>query len=417
MLPCPGNARSRSGSYAVIVAFALIVIIGMGALAVDAAYLRLAQSQAQDVADAASQAAVFVLRRTGDLDEAEAAAQATIDRNPVVGVSVTLDEIEFGTWDDSTTPGSFTATEDGPNAVRATVSRSGGDGVPFLLARVLGYDKADVVAEATSASRSLNVCLAMDITNSWSRSNFYNAKDASVAFLDTMSLSYGELDQIGMTVFTGRYAWEFTPMTYIEDEVDSGAVRAEWDAMETASKAGQSRSYPKSCKLHKAKWYARKDDFSSPAGGCYANMPREYTDEPGTDHTTGIELCETMFSEMTDPTAYRAMVVLTDGIPNGISSGHGAIRSAAGYSESRWREHQGPAPHSTSDIKADAVDLTEDMWADMEVHTWVVSFVKDDPFMHQMPRGDGYFKLTSNSAELVTIFEDIANSMPIAIVE
>ncbi len=393
----------------------IAMVLGFGAISVDLAWLRIADAHLQDVADAASQAAVIVLRSSGDEDAATAAAQGICERNPVAGAEPTLDSIEFGTWDDATS--TFTAGTAYANAARVTVSRKEANGVGVFLARIFGWDHADLDATATSAGRSLQVCLAMDITNSWNRPEYYNARDAAVAFLDTMEGAYGDDDMIGMTIFTGRYAWEFSPMTYVKDEVVAGTLRADWEAMETGSKAGK----PTTRNRHHCKVYSKRsgkqDDFSHPAGGCFPNMPREYSDEPGTDHTAGVALCRQMFEELPDAGAFRAMVVLTDGKPNGTRSGHGRKRAKAGYTETRWREYRAPVPHSTSAIKRDVVKMTEDMWTDLEVHTWVVSFVKDDAFMEDMVQGYGYYANTSDSSELVDIFEDIAQSLPIAIVE
>src|SRR5690606_6301802 len=105
-------------------------------------------------------------------------------------------------------------------------------------------------------------------------------------------------------------------------------VRASWSELRTASKAGKLKSNG-TCSVYTDH---RKDNFSNPEGGCYPNMPREYSDEPGTDHTTGIALAHQMFAENPDPSAMRVVVLLTDGVPNGISSGHGAIRATEGYS-------------------------------------------------------------------------------------
>lgn len=46
-----------------LLALCLTVILGFGVLAVDALYIRMCQTQAQDVADAAAQAAAFTLGR------------------------------------------------------------------------------------------------------------------------------------------------------------------------------------------------------------------------------------------------------------------------------------------------------------------------------------------------------------------
>jgi Flp pilus assembly protein TadG len=413
---------ARRGAYATLFALALVVILGFGALAIDVAYIRLAQMQTQDIADAASQAALYRLRRTGDLDEARAAAQAIVELNTVVGKEPEIESITFGLWDHTASPPTFTETEDRPNAVRVAVSREEDNAVNLFLARLFGYQEAHVVREATSATRALHVILVMDITGSWSQSNFANARAAAVAFLDTLESSYGEYDMVGMSIFSGRYAWEYTPLRYIEDEVADGEARADWGVLNVASKGGTGRTFPTECRLNSdspSGVNSPRNKFEAPytVGGCYPDMPREYTDEPGTDHTTGITLARTMFEEQDDPTAFRAMVVLTDGIPNGLSATHGTYRGLLGYSESRWREYKGPVPHTTNNIKAQSVTLTQDLYDDLGVDTWVVSFVQHDAFMEDMPQGIGYYVNTSSSAALTGIFTDIANSLPMAIVQ
>jgi len=415
----------QRATYAILFAFLLIVILGFGALAVDITFVRLAQMQAQDIADAASQAALFRLRRTGDLTDSRAAAQAVVNLNTVVGGTPTMDDLVFGLWDHTTVPGTFTPTEDRPNAVRVTVGRSGGNAVPYLLGRLFGQTSADVSGVATSATRALHVILVMDITGSWhtwhnNQMDFNNARTAAVAFLDALESAYGDDDMFGMTILTGRYAWEYTPMTYIGDEVASGTERVKWQILNIASKGGYVKPYPTVCTLKPdspvGAW-SQRNDYTTPAGGCYANSPREYTDEPGTDHTTGLSMARTMFQEQVDPTAFRAMVVLTDGVPNGILTGHGAYRVTRGYTETRWREYMGPAPHTTSQIKSQSITMAQAMWDDLGVHTWVVSFVNRDAFMPAMVHGIGYYVNTSDSSALIPIFEDIANSLPMAIVQ
>lgn len=403
----PRGAASQRGSIAVIAALAMVVIMGFGALAIDVSYMRLSQAQCQDVADAASQTALFVLRRTGDEDEATTAAQNVIAKNVVAGQPATLHSITFGDWDE--TSETLVADPDSPNAVSVTVTRQGSDEVGLFLGRMMDRDSIPVAAGATSATRDLHVILAMDITNSWNRPDYYNAREAAVQFYDVITNAYGPHDKIGMAVFTGRYAWEFTPLTLVEDAVATGTIRAQWAAMETASKPGEPRSNSKGCKVI---WSNGFDD-----GGCFPDMPREYKDEPGTDHSTGLAMAEEMFAADSDDRAYKAVVFLTDGYPNGTSSGHGTLRQAEGYEEDRWAEYLGPVPHTTNQVKADSVALAESMYDNNEVNTWVVSFVADSSFMYDMAQGDGYFERTDDSAALVSIFDEIANSLPLAIVK
>ncbi|MCK6502833.1 hypothetical protein L6R53_05450 [Myxococcota bacterium] len=170
----------------------------------------------------------------------------------------------------------------------------------------------------------------------------------------------------------------------------------------------------KNCTLHTG---SRENDFSYKSkGGCYPKMPREYRDEPGTDHSTGMLLAKQMFEESLSVADYRAMIVLTDGQPNGLGAA-GVKRGQAGYVETRWREYLGPAPRSTAQIRTASIEAAEQMWDDLRVHTWVISFVADDWMMDQMAQGDGYYVRTSNPADLEPIMAQIISELPLAIVE
>ncbi len=403
--------RSRRGNYAVIFALSLTSLMALGALAIDLSFVRLTQSQAQDVADSASQAAILVLRRTGDPAQARAAAELAVARNQVGGETPSLEALTFGVWDNTTVPGSFAPTDVGPNAVEVEVGRVGGNAVPFFFGQLFAHSTVDVQRPSVSAMRALQVILVMDITGSWSRRNFANARAASLAFLDVMKTSYGDEDMIGMSIFTGRYAWEYSPLTTIAEEASGGVLSTAWARLAVASKSGTPRPYPSECSVNTS------NNWVSPPGGCYPDMPREYTDEPGTDHTTGLRMAYNMFQANERAGDFRAMVVLTDGIPNGLSAGHGTIRRTTGYAETRWDEYQGPVPHTAYQIQTESNTLTQAMWDDLQVNTWVISFVQDGAFMATMPKGIGYYELTTSSAALVPIFEDIAHSLPMSIVQ
>lgn len=299
--------RDRDGSYAILFGFFLVILLGFGALAIDVSYVRLAQMQTQDIADAASQAALYRLRRTGDLADARDAALSVVDNNRVVGAVPDLDDVTFGVWDHTASPPSFTATEERPNAVKVRVSRRGDNAVGLFLARLFGFDAANITREATSSTRALHVVLAMDITGSWSQKNFRNAQLASIAFLDVLESSYSEYDMVGMTIFSGRYAWEYTPLRYVEDEDADGVARTNWGKLNVASKGGTGKAYPNECALKTggSGKSANANVFTAPVGGCYPAMPREYTDEPGTDHTTSLIQARTMFESEVDPTAFQ----------------------------------------------------------------------------------------------------------------
>jgi Mg-chelatase subunit ChlD len=425
----------------------LVVLMGFGALSVDLSMLRLAETQAQDVADGAAHAAITVLKRTGDEDLARRAAEEVVSLNRVGGRPAVLTELSFGAWDPAARAFDGAATS---NAVRATVSRVGGDGVPATLGRFFGWERSDVVATATSSTQSLQVILVMDITASWHQRNFVKAREAAVAFLDVMHANHGEDDQIGMVVFMNRFGWEFSPFTRVADSAaNPSLLRSPWSALNIGSVAGdrqptwESGSFVNTkhiaCRVYGTNNNGNSNPWngwctsgsscyqpsrrnlhttSTPSGGCFPNMPRYFSDEGGTDHTTGMEMARRMFDEVDNPTTYKAMIVLTDGQPVGYSgSGAGTARVSQGFTESRFREYRRTSSHSDSAIRTDTPALARQMYTDLGVNTWFVSFVEHGTFMEQSAQGDGWFDLAETSAEIVPIFEEIARSLPITIVD
>ncbi len=420
MTPSPNPAhglnrpRKRAGNYAVIFAATLFVMLAFGAIAVDTSWMYIVRAQAQDVADAASQAAMIVYKRTGSTSDASEAADGIVALNEVGNGHGVISAIDYGYWDTSTDPPDFIRSSTGINAVSLTLTRSADNAVPLFLGQIFGKDAFDVQVHATSAQRDLRVLLVMDITGSWhtwhnSQVDFNYARTAAINFLNQLTTTYGQTDKIGMVIMTGRYAWEYTPFRLLKDEASDHKARGDWSLLNVASKAGVARNNPNVCAVNGT------NNFGSPAGGCYPNMPREYTDEYGTDHTTGLAMARKMFDEEDRAAYYRAMIVLTDGVPNTV--GPSNLRAASGYQEKRWREYKGRLPHTEPQIRNDSVNEAQAMWDDLGVHTWVVSFVQDGAFMPEMCHGDGYYTHTNNAAALVPIFDKIAHSLPLAIVE
>ncbi|MCK6502090.1 hypothetical protein L6R53_01565 [Myxococcota bacterium] len=407
----------RRGNYSLMLAAAVIALLGFGALSIDVAYMRLSQAQAQDIADAASQAALIVLRQTGDQAQAQDAAMRVINDNSVAGQAPDLVEITFGNWDDQAASPAFTVDPVVPNAVRVTVGREGGSAIPVLLARIWDYEDFEVRASAVSATRSFQIVFVLDITGSWGEAKFADAREAMLAAHSMVTESASGVDEVGMTIFTNRYAWEYTPLTQIAIPANAAAIKTEWEKLNIASKAPvgsfNANAYDGvNCDS------SYGNDFNSPqAGGCYPDMPREYTDEPGTDHSTGVLLAKQMFEESSTGAVYRAMIVITDGKPNDLGASSGAIRITQGYTEDRWREYLGPVPRSKTDIRNATVAATLDLWNGLDVHTWAVTLVQDDPMLDNMLRGDGYKVIVNDSSQLTAVISEIISEMPLAIVE
>jgi hypothetical protein len=400
-----------------MLAAAVIALLGFGALSIDVAYMRLSQAQAQDIADAASQAALIVLRQTGDQAQAQDAAMRVINDNAVAGQPPDLVQITFGNWDDQAASPAFTVDPVVPNAVRVTVGREGGSAIPVLLARIWDYEDFEVRATAVSATRSFQIIFVLDITGSWGEAKFADARDAMIAAHGMVTESASGVDEVGMTIFTNRYAWEYTPLTQIAIPANAAAIKTEWEKLNIASKApvGAFNANPFDG-VNCDGTYA--NDFNSPqVGGCYPDMPREYTDEPGTDHSTGVLLAKQMFEESSTGAVYRAMIVITDGKPNDLGAASGAIRIAQGYTEDRWREYLGPVPRTKGDIRTATVAATLDLWNGLDVHTWAVTLVQDDPMLDNMLRGDGYKVIVNDSSQLTAVISEIISEMPLAIVE
>ena len=138
------NKSWARGVTVVYASVAIIVMSGMGSLAVDFGRIQAARAEAQTVADVAARAAAAGLADgTSFVKAQEMAAGNLID-----GQAETLpaQDVGIGTW--NSTNHTFTPGGYNPNAVRVTVRRSGENGIPTVLSRVFGINKIDVAAQA-----------------------------------------------------------------------------------------------------------------------------------------------------------------------------------------------------------------------------------------------------------------------------
>ncbi len=419
----PTPRRQRRGSYNAMVGALLPLVIGFAALSVDISWLRLADGQAQDVADAASHAALIELRTSGNTADARLAAENIVRENVVGGGQGTIGEITFGAWERGSDILDVSSLR--PNAVEVEVGRYDADPVDLNFSRIWGRNTGTVRSEATAATRSLNVVLVMDVTGSFA-AEINQARAAAVRFLDILTDTHGREDMVGMTIYTNRYSWAYSEMFFLDDVAARTSARAAWNQLDVASKP------PAGCPRRQdinndptiliSSTYT---DFST--GGKNPAMPREYCDEPGTDHHVGVVQGRQLIQEIGDPLAYRAMIILTDGDPNGLNPsplssvpGFEAFDNArdyVNYDETRWREFKGPLPHTEQQIKDASVAQAAAAWVEDDIHVWTVSFRARDDFLRDMPNGDGRFYFTNNAAELTPIFEDIARSLPLMIVK
>lgn len=404
----------RRGSYNTFLGLLVPVMLGFAALSVDTSYMRLVRSQAQDVTDAAAHAALIELRRSGSEVDAEAVAEEVVSLNKIGTGPGRMLELEFGDWAQDGS-GFIPASGRRPNAVRARVGRTGTRAETLFFGRVFGKDQFEAAGVSTGASRTLHVVLIMDITGSF-KGQIHKARAGALKFMSVLRESHGPDDMIGMGAYYYNFGIEYTPMAYLDDEAAMDAMTAEWAKIDVASK--KNGPCPK----------------SYDTGGVNPDMPREYEKweayvdnkgrdkcrkvgnaESGTDHHMGARIAYDMLAEQVDPFAFRAVVFLTDGEPVNIRVSN--VREEEGYEETRWDFIRGPLPHSKSAIETESVVWAQKLYDELDASVWVVSYKATSPFLQDMAQGQGNFYYTTNSDELVEIFEEIANSMPMVLVE
>lgn len=139
----PGSLRAllgdERGASLALVALALVVLVGMAALAVDMGMLYTARGQAQRTADASALAGAvqkYVLK--GDDAEARSAAEAYGLKNDILGDPVVIQDADV--------------TFPQADKIRVWVNRSRarGNGVPTIFAKILGISSADVIVKAAA---------------------------------------------------------------------------------------------------------------------------------------------------------------------------------------------------------------------------------------------------------------------------
>jgi hypothetical protein len=179
------------------------ILIGFAALSVDISYINMARTQSQNVADAASHAALIAYRSTNDPDIARETAEFIVSRNLVGNDVATLTELNLGEW--SFKDRTFDPTSTFINGAEAVVSRSEADDNPLELffAPLLGHATADVMGHGTAAGRTRQVMLVTDVSGSFAN-DIDSAREATTAFLTYMRDNPLPGDLLGHAVFAGR---------------------------------------------------------------------------------------------------------------------------------------------------------------------------------------------------------------------
>src|SRR3954469_21108041 len=97
--------KNRKGATLVLVALAMTVMLGFGAMAIDLSQMGAYRSELQRAADAGAHAGAIQLTKTR-YDSAAAIATTFSTANEVFGSAPIVDLVEYGTWNNAS--GTFT---------------------------------------------------------------------------------------------------------------------------------------------------------------------------------------------------------------------------------------------------------------------------------------------------------------------
>jgi Flp pilus assembly protein TadG len=160
--------NNSRGVAAVMTALFMVVLLAMGAAAIDIGHALVARNELQNVSDAAALAGTRALGviyegmtvpaqqayvlSSGDAAVVIAAVQTTAAANSAAGVSISIDpaDVAIGTWDPYSRVHTPTANQ--PKAVRVLARRdsSSNGAISTFLANVVGMSSVDVRAVATA---------------------------------------------------------------------------------------------------------------------------------------------------------------------------------------------------------------------------------------------------------------------------
>lgn len=158
--------KDQSGATAILVAFVMVVLIGIAALAVDIGYVAATKNELQNVADAAALASarqLGAIYQTMTYEEQQAyvcdpsiivpIAQDVAGKNQAGAQAITINnaDVIIGDWDGNNL--TLTPTLAQPDAVKVTARRDGAANGPIttFFAKIFGVNTVAVWADATAA--------------------------------------------------------------------------------------------------------------------------------------------------------------------------------------------------------------------------------------------------------------------------
>ncbi len=173
MYPRKTRRRNRRAAMLVLIAVCLPLCIIMAAFAIDVAWMQLVRTELRTGTDAAARAGAKELSLSQDTTAARNRAKQVARRNKVASQPLELadQDIQIGqsTQSNSTSRFSFSGSSPRPNAVRVTGRRTQGSiggPVELLFAGALGVREFEPQHVATSTQLDRDICLVVDRSGS-----------------------------------------------------------------------------------------------------------------------------------------------------------------------------------------------------------------------------------------------------------
>lgn len=401
------GGQSRRGSIAVLMVFAIVLLMIFAALAIDLTYVRTTQFELRNAADAAAHASLVELRRSGNEAVATSLGREVAELNVAGGepVSIEADAFTYGEWDYA--DGTFVENSVFTNAVRVQADRNDGemDGpIKLLMGPLFGQKDVGARATAIGAFRSRDVMVTLDVTGSFIE-EMNEANKAVTAFLDTMYTRRLPNDRIGLNTFTGG-----STMVTTLREVDSNysAIRSVWRGdgksnISTTKASGLTNCYQTTCGVSKkfcgSLWEnkALKGNWMQSCTMAGDDGVSGYTSQgPGLRKAREHIVANDTYGNT------KVIVLISDGrptCPGSNSENNACAKARAAYAVSQ------ATTAGNAGINIFTVSMNTANSPAQEV------------FMASLVRGYGKAYDTATATDLDDILTEIAQSIPIALVE
>ena len=407
---------SRRANYTMLMGFAILLVVGFAAIAVDISLIAMGEMQAQATADSAAHAAIIGLRNSPAADvsdrevDANAAATYMVSRNDVGLGKADLDAVRFGTYESAAGFSEGYGPGGSINSIKLDISRRGGNSMDLLIAPIIGVTNHDLAASSTVAQQKRAIMLVQDFSCSMNDGSYPEPIDisrrANVLFLDYMTdfnqagdklglAGYAEFGvrgppkgdpAIGASIGGGTYA----TVEELSDAVFDRATVGTDNPLVTLSNVANDQAYLRSMFSSVCNTQAGCPDEDLTA--TTTNKPYPRSSRIGTCTNPGIAMQQAIHQLLTnaDDSYFRGIIVMSDGAFN--CGGASVLTTAA--ANQAWNTHG--------------------------IHIWTVLFKADDfneDEMKNLIRGYGTFSNTPNVDDLPEIYAGIAASLPTAIVD